>query len=284
MRHPLYLSVKLVAVAAFVMASQVWAQTPPAVSGTFSSKGVSFKIAGGIAFNGQSSLDPDTPMIVVALSNVSLNVEGLSDFVDRKRAIEKLVKDDETGIVYLEFTPQGRWHGLSYYFGSGNGCGFCTSEVTSSVKLTAGKLVGTLKGTEKDRPFTLTLNIPVVSDDHGPALAADGGAPGKAYLAYHAALVKKDAKALKPTLSPGNLAMFGKAEKKNDLAGYVAYLSEDHPVKSVKVTKAWGGRDKASLLIEGESALGKVSGEVFLVNAGGAWGVDEELVELALGR
>jgi hypothetical protein len=138
-------------------------------------------------------------------------------------------------VRYLEFTPQGRWHGLSYYFGLGNGCGFCTSEVASTVKLTDGKLVGTLKGTEKDRPFTVTLNIPVTSDDHGPALPADG-------------------------------------------------VSEDHPLKSVKVTKAWGGRDQASLLIEGESELGKVSCEVFLVNTGGAWGVDEELVELALGR
>ena len=284
MRHPLHLPVKIVPIAALVMASQVWAQTPPALSGTFSSKSVSFKIGGGIAFNGHSSLDPDAPMIIVAISNASLNVDGLSDFVDRKRAIEKLVKDDETGIVYLEFTQQGRWHGLSYYFGSGNGCGFCTSEVASTVKLSGGKLVGTLKGTEKDRPFSVTLNIPVVSDDHGAALPADGGAPGKAYLAYHAALVKKDAKALKPTLSPGNLEMFGKAEKKNDLAKYVAYLAEDHPIKSVKITKAWGGRDKASLLIEGETTLGKVSGEVFLVNVGGAWGVDEELVDLALGQ
>src|SRR5262245_33618877 len=235
MRHPLHLSLKIAPIAAFVMATQLWAETPPALSGNFSSKSVSFKIAGGIAFKGQDSLDPDTPMIVVAISNVSLNVEGLSDFVDRKRAIEKLVKDDETGIVYLEFTPQGRWHGLSYYFGSGNGCGFCTSEVASTVKLTDGKLVGTLKGTEKDRPFTVTLNIPVVSDDHGPAMAADGGAPGKAYLAYHAALVKKDAKALKPTLSPGNLEMFGKAEKNwmifgeiRDVPREVNQISEDH--------------------------------------------------------
>jgi hypothetical protein len=78
--------------------------------------------------------------------------------------------------------------------------------------------------------------------------------------------------------------MFGKAEKKNDTVGYVAHLAEDHPIKSVKITKAWGGRDQASLLIEGESTAGKVSGEAFLVNAGLTWGVDEELVELALGR
>jgi hypothetical protein len=275
---------KIAPFAVLMLASHALAQTPPALSGTFSSKGASFKIAGGLAFTGKSSLDPDTPVILVAISNASVNAEGLTDFVDRKRAIEKLVKDDQTGVVYLEFTPQGRWRGLSYYFAPGNGCGYCTSEVASTVKLTNGKLVGTLKGTEKDRPFDVALNIQVASDDHGPALPADGGAPGKAYLAYHAALVKNDPKALKPTLSPGNLEMFGRAEKKNDLAGYVAYLGEDHPLKSVRITKAWAGKDKASLLIEGESALGKVSGEVFLVNTGGSWGVDDELVDLLLGQ
>src|SRR5262245_16907843 len=283
MRRLLKLSLTLVPPVVLILASHALAQTSP-LTGTFSSKGASFKIAGGIAFNGKSNLDPDTPVILVAISNVALNVDGLADFVDRKRAIEKLVKDDETGVVYLEFTREGRWRGLSYYFASGNGCGYCTSEVASTVKLTNGRLVGTLKGTEKDRPFNVALNIQVASDDHGAPLPADGGAPGKAYLAYHAALVKKDPKALRPTLSPGNLEVFDGAAKKNDLAGYVAFLGEDHPLKSVKITKAWAGKDKASLLIEGESALGKVSGEVFLVNAGGDWGVDQELVELNLGQ
>jgi hypothetical protein len=273
-----------IVLAAVVVAGHALAQTAAPVKGTFSSRGAAFEIAGGIAFNGKSSLDPATAVIVVAIANVPLNAQGLADFIDRKRAIEKLVKDDETGIVYLEFTPEGRWRGLSYYFGPGNGCGYCTSEVASTVKLANGRLTGTLTGTEKDRPFTVTLDMPVMSDDHGPALPADGGAPGKAYLAYHAALVKQDAAALKPTLSPGNLEVFERAQKKNDVAGYVAYLAGKHPVQSVKITKGWARPDKASLLIEGESAAGRVSGEVFLVNVKGEWGVDEELVDMVIGQ
>ena len=71
--------------AVLMLASHALAQTPPALTGTFSSKGASFKIAGGLAFNGKSSLDPDTAVIVVAISNASLNAEGLTDFVYRKR-------------------------------------------------------------------------------------------------------------------------------------------------------------------------------------------------------
>src|SRR5437870_5124502 len=118
-----------------------------------------------------------------------------------RRAVDKRIKDDDTGVVYFEFRPDGSYRGLSYYFAPGNGCGFCTSEVVSTVKLSGGKLAGALKGTEKDRPLDVSLNVPVMSDEHGTALPADGGAPGAAYLAYHMALVKRDRAALQPLLS-----------------------------------------------------------------------------------
>ena len=261
----------------------LWAQAP-AFTGTFISKDAKFTVAGGVAFNDQSSLDSESPVILVAISNTRLNVEAIGDFVDRRRAIEQLVKDDETPIVYLEFTPQGRWRGISYYLASGNGCGYCTSEVASTVKLSNGRLIGNVKGTEKDRPFNVTLDVAVLSDDHGAVLPADGGAPGKAYLAYHAALVKRDAQAVRRTLSPGNLELYDGAQKKNDLDSYLSYLAGKHPMKAVKITRGWATPTKASLLVEGESSVGKVAGEVFLINSQGNWGVDEELVDLVLGR
>jgi hypothetical protein len=257
---------------------------PASLKGSFTSKDVSFNVSGGVAFNGKSAFDSDQSVIILAITNTGLNAEEVANFVDRKRAIERLVKDEETPVVYMEFTPQGRWRGLSYYLASGNGCGYCTSEVASTVKLGNGRLTGTLKGTEKDRPFNLTLDVPVMSDDHGAALPADGGAAGKAYLAYHAALTKGNAAALKPTLSPGNLEVYARAEKSKDLPGYLSFLAEKHSMKSVRITGGWATASKASLLVLGESGIGKMSGEVFLVNTNGVWGVDEELVDLVLGQ
>jgi hypothetical protein len=141
-----------------------------------------------------------------------------------------------------------------------------------------------VQGTKKDRPFSVTLDVAVLSDDHGTALPVDGGAPGKAYLEYHAALVKRDTEALKVTLSPGNLEVYGRAQKNDDLGGFLLYLADKHPIKAVKITRGWATANKASLLIEGESSAGKVAGEVFLVNTNGNWGVDEELVGLVIGR
>ncbi len=270
----------LLAVSGPALAAET-ASTPTA-KGSFKSKEVAFNVASAVAWNGSSLLEKKDPALIVAISNARVTAGGIADFLDRKRAFEKLIKDDETAVVYLEFTPQGRYRGLSYYFGSGNGCGFCSGEVTSTVKLANGKLSGTLKNAEKDRPFEVSLDVPVLTDEHGTALGADGGEAGKAYLAYHAALVKHDANALKPTLSPGRLEVWERSQKKGNVDGYVTFLSNDHPLKAVKVTKGFATADKASLVIEGESTAGKVTGEVLLVRKNGVWGVDEELVDLKL--
>jgi hypothetical protein len=55
-------------------------------------------------------------------------------------------------------------------------------------------------------------------------------------------------------------------------------------MKAVTMTRGWATPTKASVLVEGESSVGKVAGEVFLINSQGNWGVDEELVDLVLGR
>jgi DNA-binding NtrC family response regulator len=108
--------------------------------------------------------------------------------------------------------------------------------------------------------------------------------PARPISRYHAALVKRDAQATRRTLSPGNLEVYDGAQKKNDLDSYLSYLAGKQPMKEVKITRGWATPTKASLLVEGESSAGKVAGEVFLINSQGKWGVDEELVDLVLGR
>ena len=185
----------------------------------------------------------------------------------RRRAVDKRIKDDDTGVVYFEFRPDGSYRGLSYYFAPGNGCGFCTSEVVSTVKLSGGKLAGALKGTEKDRPLDVSLNVPVMSDEHGTALPADGGAPGAAYLAYHMALVKRQ-------------QSWADAEKKGNVGKFVEYLAAEHPDKSVRITHGYARGNTAVLLVSGESIAGKLVGEALLMKEKDAWRVDDELMEL----
>jgi hypothetical protein len=223
--------------------------------GTFKSQAITLDVRSAIAFKGKSYLGPDD-VLIVAVTNARVHGDALAEYYDRKRAIEKRIKDDDTGVVYFEFRPDGSYRGLSYYFVPGNGCGFCTSEVASTVRLGGGKLSGTLRGTEKDRPFEVVLNVPVMSDDHGSALPAGGGAPGAAYLAYHAALVKRDRATLKPL------------------------LSLDHPDKSLSIVRGFVKGDTAVLLVSGESLVGSRVGEALLKKEKDAWRVDDELMDL----
>jgi hypothetical protein len=181
MRRLAFLALLMLAMPAYA------ADAVPTATGVFKSQALTLEANSAVGFRARSFLD-DKSALIVAVTNANLRPAAISDYVDRRRAIQLRVMDEETGVVWLEFRLDGTYRGMSYYFGPGNGCQFCTGEVVSTVKLVDGKLVGKLTDSEKDRSFDLTLAAPVLSDDHGTALPPDGGAPGKAYLQYHAAL------------------------------------------------------------------------------------------------
>ncbi len=277
-------SVVYICLAAFVAASapDAPAAEPPDIAhGTFKSQAITLEVRSAIAFKGKSYLGSDD-VLIVAVTNARVHGDALADYYDRKRAVEKRIKADDTGVVYFEFRRDGSYRGLSYYFVPGNGCGFCTSEVASTVRLAGGKLSGTLKGTEKDRPFEVVLDVAVMSDDHGTALPADGGAPGAAYLAYHAALVKRDRAALKPLLSLDRQQTWADAEKKGNVGEFVDYLVGEHPDKSVRIVRGFIRGNTAVLLVSGDSVAGSLAGEALLMKEKDAWHVDDELMDLAV--
>ncbi len=257
-------------------ASALAADAPPAATGVFKSQDVTLEANGAVAFRGKSFFDDKTALIV-AVSNVNLQPTAMADYVDRRRLIRKRVIDDKTGVVWLEFRPDGTYRGMSYYFGQGNGCQFCTGEVTSTVKLVDGRLVGKVTDKEKDRSFDLTLAVPMLSDDHGAALPADGGAPGKAYMQYHAALGKGDRAALRALLSTEQQKFLDEAQKNGKFDVMLDAMKEGHPNKSVQVTGGFSTGDKAVLLIAGEGSVGRLGGEALMIKEGGTWRVDDEI-------
>jgi hypothetical protein len=257
------------------------ADAPDSAKGSFKSKTVTLQAKSAIAYRGKSFLGTSDALIVV-VTNARVHPDALAEYYDRRRVVEKRIRDEETGVVYFEFRPDATYRGLSYYFGPGNGCGFCSSEVVSTVRLAGGKLTGNLKGSEKERPFDLTIDVPLMGDDHGPALPPDGGAPGTTYLAYHAALVKRDRAALKALLSADRRETWSSAEKKGQLDAFIDYLISEHPEKSVHITRGYARGDTAVLLVAGESVAGKLVGEVLLMRENNAWRVDDELMELEL--
>ena len=123
------------------------------------------------------------------------SAEAFDEHYDRERAINTLFVDDETKVVYFELDEKGGYHGLSYYFGPGSGCGYCfSSEVKNTVKPKNGRLQGRLAYKDDSFDFDVTLDVPIPPREWGEPLPKDGGAPGKAFLAYASALEARDKK------------------------------------------------------------------------------------------
>lgn len=248
-------------------------------SGKFASRDVSFDVSDAFAFRAPSSFGDD-PVIAVAISNAGFNEDFIGRYRDRRYLLDNFFKDEETALVYFEFSAAGAYQGLSYYLGSGNGCGYCSGGVESSVKLAGGRLVGRLAGRDADsqRDFAVELDVPVASDDFGRALGAGGGEPGEAYLAYHRAVAAGDARAL-AGLVAGELAeKLDRAGKSDQVGDLFAWLQSEHPA-TVRVTEAFVKGERALVLAVGEGTMGGVTSEVVLARSGGVWRVEDEMVK-----
>jgi len=56
---------------------------------------------------GAPSLGGTEKVLVVAVSNQGFVPDAMDEYWDRHRALERYFKDDETGLVYFEFGPDG---------------------------------------------------------------------------------------------------------------------------------------------------------------------------------
>lgn len=255
------------------------AQEKGHASGNFASRGASFEVADAFAFRARSAFGEE-PVIAVAISNAGFNEDFIGRYRDRRYLLDNYFEDEETALVYFEFSPAGAYQGLSYSLGSGNGCGYCSGGVESSVRLAGDRLVGRLTGrdAESERSFAVELDVPLASDDFGAAQGAGGGAPGAAYLAYHRAVVAADARELAGVVAGELAEKLERAGKNDQVADLFAWLRSEHPA-TVKVTEAFVRGDRALVLAEGEGAAGAVRSEAVLGRANGTWRVEDELVQ-----
>lgn len=259
-------------------AVQAWAGESPA-TGQFESKGWKVPISDAYAFHHEASLG-EGKAILVAVSNGKFGKEYLDSSWDRQYLLDTYFADDETRVVYLEFGLDGSYSGYSYYFGSGDGCGFCGGgDVTSTVKLAGGRLAGKV-ATKGDVSFDIALDVAIATDDYGKDQGQGGGEPGKAYLAYHAALLAGDVAALKAQLTAARVERWQKAEQDGKGDAFLAYLGENRP-QTVKVERAFVSGDRALVVVTGESeTYGAMHGEAQLRLEGGVWKIDDETIQI----
>ncbi len=260
------------------------AQTPTA-QGTFESDGVGFRLAGAYAFRHDSIARGGEPAILVAISNADFEPEMINRYYDRRWLIETYHPGEQTGLVLLEFRPNGGFYGYSFQLMPGNGCGFCgSSAVKSTVKLDGDRLVGNLSATNAEAThgvsFDITLDVPIQPDDHGEPAPLDGDV-GKAYLAYHEALSSRDTSALRERFSSYQVSVWDELTAEGKGNSFVTSWADDHPDK-VTLKKIFAKADSALILIEAErsSIELELKGEVIMVREDGTWRVDDEVFQL----
>lgn len=256
---------------------------PATASGSFEDRKFKIEITGVYAFWGKTSGMGDEPVIRVAVSNAEFKA-AFDAFYDKAAAIGERFIDDDVKVVYFEFSGGGKYMGLSYYFASGDGCGYCfDSKVESAVKTSGARIAGTVSYKSDDRQFDVTFDAPIAPKVWGDPLPKDGGAPGKAWLAYHAALEAKDKKAVYAVLDADMKARWTGHEKQGDLDGYLQYLWHDQHtmLETIQITGGFTRGDRAVVLFTGSSTvIDHLYGEALLRREDGAWLVHTDMVDI----
>ena len=268
----------------FVAASsRAQSSAPASASGRFATEKRSFDVQGVYAFWAKSGSSDHEPLLRVAVSNDRFKAEAFDAFYDPEKVINAHCADDETFVVYFEFDRSGRYHGLSYYFGSGDGCGFCyDSSVRSTAQIDRQRLAGTLSFKDERRSFDIRFDVPVPPREWGKPLPPDGGEPGKAVLAYQAAIESTDKKALFDLLDARGRELWKTREKegKVDRALQYRWEKEHLELKDPRITGGFLRGDQAIVLVKGTNSYASLQGEVALRLEEGRWRIRDEIFGL----
>jgi hypothetical protein len=252
--------------------------------GQFATAKLRLDADGTYSFWGKSASTTHDEVIKVAVSNAQFTDGFFDDFYDREHAIDKIFVDDEAKVVYFEFDADGKYRGLSYFFASGDNCGYCfDSAVQSTVHPVNGHLKGRIafKRAKVKPTFDIDLDVPIPSKDRGQSLPADGGDPGKAYLAYHEALKTSDRKRVYALLDARHKSLWDKYQKEGVDVMEVQWHDFHSSMESVSLTGGFVRGDRAIVLYDGRSkTIDHLHGEALLRRENGVWMMRDELVSV----
>jgi hypothetical protein len=251
------------------------------VSGKFEGTKKTFDVGGGYAFWITSD---DGPLIEVAVSNSTFKQSYFDAFYDPRPAIDTLFVDDQTAVVYFQFEPNGKYHGMSYYLGSGDGCGFCFDpKVKPTVRIAGQRAKGRLSFTGDNPAFDITLDVPIAPKEWGKPIDKDGSDVAKVFRAYNAAMDKGDQKAVFKLLDSETRDIWKTQEKKGKLDAYLDYRAEKvhWRLKDARIVSGYVRDNHAVLVIKASSTLiDHIHGQVLLTKEGDGWKIADEIYQV----
>lgn len=121
-----------------VVAATAAAHAQSSASGRFDGRSMKLDIGGAYSY-WDGAMSGNGRVIKVAVSNAEFKPDLIDQWVDRGAVIHDLFANEQVKVVHFDFDPDGKYRGYSYYFGSGDGCGYCyDSSVRSTVRVAGG--------------------------------------------------------------------------------------------------------------------------------------------------
>ena len=228
------------------------------------------------------------PDVEMGFASFKIDAGALQRAEDRDDALmDQAFANDGSTKLELTMAPDKLITQQYLWISPGTNLSYSSNEVGTFVlkSATKGRLVGTYRYADDDDPdgpaCELDFDIPLLGTIAeappmpGQPLPADGGEPGKVYLALNKAMLAGDLDALATLLPPEQAAEMQKSRATPEFAQQLLFIQAMTP-KNVKLK---GGRidgDKAWLEFDGVEGDALRSGTAEMVRENGRWRVVSE--------
>jgi hypothetical protein len=216
------------------------------------------------------------------LTSDPLDAKKVADAFDPGSEVNEQTNGKAGGYVRICVMPDGKECGL--YFSHNEPSESFNMSGSGEFKLakqTAATVEGRWQMTKPDDffgktyDFDMPFSATITAATPGTPLPADGGAPGKAYAAYLAALAKGDLPALRKMLGESARWQLPEDDEQSARQG-LKDLRDGKPV-SVKILSAVQRGDHAVLRVEGvDRDEIKRAGRVLMAKGENGWGVETD--------
>ena len=255
--------------------------------GTVTVHGKTVSLVSAMAYTPRFDVNSDgKPDVVVVLATQNLDSQALQ-WIDPSRGVKQAVGDDKGFALTLEYVQQKVAHISVDGPGLGiehQGCAKCQGAADRSGGGFKDHVTGEVDpfgGSSSEISFDAHFDVAKVqTQDSGEALPVDGGAPGKAFMAYAKAYAAGDYDALTKVSTEAE----GIWKDETDLAKRAHEITtwpRGAPRDPV-ILKGWQNKDSALLIVEGTPVNwpSKHRLGIGLVKIDGQWKVREQLLDI----
>jgi hypothetical protein len=246
-----------------------------AANGSFHFGKVKFEPVDAFAFQVDTK-DPAKPITVVALTSFKIDRPAVVDAIDPGNAL--VVQTAEAGnVVFVRLVPPDRCGIAGYLASTGKqidlGESFSAKTTASSASRIAGECASTKPGKMFDDAydFRLPYDTAITAIPKPAPIPADGGEPGKTYLALVKAIQSSDWDVAHVRLPKDQVPEA--RPKTSEMKNFFEGLALNYP-KTAKVTGGLMKGDRANIEIRGIDHDGKkIKGTVAMQKVSGQWRV-----------